>query len=279
MCNGRIVREQKGFKLPEVGKVKIGEMTVNQNGKSYPRALEHFIGYGKYKSYFDKAFGEKPQKIQIIFISDDPVYSCNERYELRNSKGDIYGKGDGQDFDIWDIKTKTYKTYSVKDIPDIMTRTEKKCNEGIEERKQTKWRVKLTLRFLILKIPNILGHWSLETGGEASSIKQIRDTFDFVQERAGTVTRILFDLTVSKHNSQKPDDPSSYPVLSLIPNMSDENLLLLGKMRDQINFNGINYIDNTKIKELQESKPLELAEEIEVVTGKEIKIIDNKLFN
>jgi hypothetical protein len=257
---GRIVRKQEGYKLPEVGKVKIGM----KSDKGYPMSLDYFIGYGKYKDLFTQAFGEKPQKIQIIFISDNPADSCSERYELRDSKGDIYARGDGELFDIWDIKTKAYKQFSIKEFPDLMYRAETKCNEGVEERKQTKWRVRLTLRFIIVKIPNVLGTWSLETGGELSSIGQIRDTFDFVQKRAGTVTRILFDLTVAKHKSQKPGDASSYPVISLIPNMTDSNLLLLGKMREQINFSQINYLDNGKLLQLQEAEQKQIPEKIEV---------------
>lgn len=277
--NGRIVRAKQGFQLPEVGKVKIGEKAISsKTGKEYPKALDYFIGYGKYKSSFDNAFGEKPQTIQIIFISDDPSYSCNEYYELRNSKGDVFGKGDGENFQIWNKDKKQYVECSIKKIPSLMYDAEQKCNDNVDAKNQTKWKVKLTLRFLIVKIPNILGHWSLLTGGEASSIKQIRDTFDFVQNRAGTVTRILFDLNVSKHNSQKPDDPSSYPVLSLIPNMSDENLLLLGKVREQIRFNEINYLTNENLLQLTQNQK-QIPEKIEVVSGEVIEVTENKLFN
>ena len=262
---GRIVREQEGYKLPVVGKVKIGEMTKNAQGKEYPRALDYFIGYGKYKDLFTQAYGEKPQKIQILFISDDPADSCSERYELRTPKGDVYARGDGEIFDIWDAKAKAYKEFSIKEHPDLMYRAETKCNEGVEERKQTKWKVRLTLRFLLPKIANVMGLWSLETGGELSSIGQIRDTFDFVQSRAGTVTRVLFDLCVSKHKSQKPDDNSSYPVISLIPNMTDENLLLLGKMRETINFNKIAYLDDEKLLELKEAEVVQIPQTTQTV--------------
>ena len=37
------------------------------------------------------------------------------------------------------------------------------------------------------------------------------------------VTKILFDLTVTKVKSQQPGNPSSYPVLNLIPNVSEDN--------------------------------------------------------
>lgn len=214
--NGRIVKEDTGLSvLADIGKVKIGEKT----DKGYPKSLDHFIGYGKYKSLFDKAFPEKPNRIPIVFISDSPSYSCNERMELRDKAGKLFSSGDGYEFRVWDSGEEAYKLYNVKAVPDLVSRTEKKVGG-------TYSRI-LTLRFIIPKIRGVLGMWSLETKADKSSIDKIVQTFDYVSEHAGTVTRVLFDLCVEKHTSQKPDSKSSYPVLSLIPNVSDENLMQL----------------------------------------------------
>lgn len=244
--NGRIVRDTKTASLPVIGKIKIGEKAISEKGKEYPRSLDYFIGYGKYKSHFDKAFGEKPSVIQILFVSDDVNFCCNERYELRNSKGDLFAKSDGERFLVFDDKKKEYCEFLRSDYKDIFEKTEAKTG--------TKWQRVLTLRFLVPKISGIFGLWQVETKADKSSINQIRDVFDYVMNRAGTVTRVLFDLTVSKHKSQKPDDKSSYPVLSLIPNVSDDNLLILKEFCESGQLSSMRYITDETLLELNAPK-------------------------
>ncbi len=219
---GRIARENvQLIKLPIIGKIKIGMKVKSKEGKDIPKSLDYFIADGKYKSYFDKSYPEKPNKIQIIFVSDDLKEICNERYELRTKAGDLFGDGDGKEFRIWDVGKKQYNEYSLSEHPDLLVRSAKAA-ESIKG-----WEVILTLRFIIPAIKGVLGQWQLSTKGGKSSINAIRDTFDFVHLKAGSITRIAFDLTVQKFKSQKPNDPSTYPVINLIPNVSDENLALV----------------------------------------------------
>ncbi len=219
---GRIIKaDNDKVKLPIIGKVKCGEKRNNpKTGKDYPISLDHFIGFGKYQSYFDKAYPDKPNRIQIIFVSNDPEQSCNERYELRNDKGDLYGSGNGKSFMIWDGKE--YKPYEVNGNGDkeYLKQVSKDCKSP------KGWEVILTLQFIMPAIRGVLGLWQFSTKGKASSVNAIRDTFDFVQVKAGSVLNIVFDLMVEKVQSQKPDDPSVYPVVSLICNVSEENLQL-----------------------------------------------------
>jgi hypothetical protein len=69
--------------------------------------------------------------------------------------------------------------------------------------------------------------WQLQTGGDKTSINAIRNTFDEIKELAGTVVNIPFDLSVKKVTSNKPDAKSVYPVVTLIPNISQENIEIL----------------------------------------------------
>jgi|GEM_PF-2308836 len=224
---GRIQKlDDNKVKLPIIGKVKIGEkQDYKKDGetKQRPVSLDHFIGFGKYKSYFEKAYPANPNRIQIIFVSDDVEQSCNERYELRNDKGDLYGSGDGKTFSIWDKKDKLYKPFIVNTPEDkeILKKAAKDCSSP------KGWEVILTLQFIMPAIRGVLGLWQFSTKGKASSVNAIRDTFDFVQQKAGSVLNIVFDLTVEKVKSQKPDDPRSYSVVNLISNVSEENLLLV----------------------------------------------------
>jgi len=250
--NGRIVRTNKSNHLPVVSKIKIGE----KSEKGYPKSLDYFKPFGKYADLFYKAYPENTNKIPILFISDDLNFCCNERLELRNNKGDLFAKGDGDIFEVWNEnpKIKAYESFSISEHPDI----EKKC----AIRTGTKWQRVLTLRFIIPKIKGVLGLWQLETKADKSSIDQIRDTFDYILDRTGTVTRILFDLTVTKVKSQKPDDPSSYPVLNLIPNVSEGNLMQLKEFVESGAIQSLAYVNDSQILKLSESKPKQIEEKI-----------------
>src|SRR5262245_52461611 len=113
--NGRIARENPESKrLPIISKIKIGETAISKNtGKPYPISLDYFKCFEeKYRETFIKSLGEKPNRIPIIFISDDFRDSCNERYELRDQKtGDLFAYGDGKNFMIWNKEAKDYKEY------------------------------------------------------------------------------------------------------------------------------------------------------------------------
>lgn len=267
----RIVSTEKTCSLPVVGKIKCGKKALSAKGKEYPQSLDHFIATGKYKDLFDQAFPVPPDKITILFTSDDINFNCNERFELRNSKGDLFAKGDGETFHVFDDKEKEYKPFNTSDHPDIM----KKC----EARTGTKWHRVLTLRFLVPEIKGVFGLWQLETKAQKSSINQLRDTFDYVFEKAGTVTRVLFDLAVSKHKSQKPDDISSYPVLSLVPNVTDDNLMKLKEFAEAGKLADVRYINDKTIMQLEGDKPKQLTERIEVKAEAVKQSDSNPLFD
>lgn len=222
MTLGRVIKqdgEREGINLPEIGKIKCGY----KDAKGFPVSTDYFIGFGKYASHFEDAYGKKPDIIQVIFYSDDFTKVCNERFELRDKAGKLYGKGNGVAFEIWDKSANNnkgeYKSYNIVDDKQVISNAPKVCESP------KGWQRVLTLRFIIPKITGVFGHWSLETKADASSIDAIKDTFDYVFNRAGTVQRVLFDLTVKKHKSQKPGSPSSYPVINLICNVSEQNLL------------------------------------------------------
>lgn len=209
---GRIYRPEqgaRGLELPEIGRLHIGM----KNDRGLPTSIDYFRPTGKYASLFTQALGEKPQTITIVFPSDDAEAVCNERYEYRDDKGALVARGDGRVFEIWDGKR--YAPYSVEQYPDIM--------EQITRRNPTKrgaenWDVALTLRFIIPAVRGVVGVWQFSTKGKASSIKNIRESFDGVQKLRGTVTGWAFDLSVQFAKSNKPGVNSRYPVVSLVAN-------------------------------------------------------------
>ena len=104
--------------LPRVGFIKVGYKEKAANGKEYPKSVDYFIPTGKYAGLFTKAYGEKPQTIQIVFSDDAPEKVCNEMYEYRDDDGRRIAYGDGETFFVWNGKQ--YCQYSTKDYPNLM---------------------------------------------------------------------------------------------------------------------------------------------------------------
>lgn len=210
--NGRIHRPEQGatmLELPEIGRLHVGM----KSEKGYPQSIDWFRPTGKYADMFVRAYGEHPQSIQIIFPDDNPEKVCNERYEYRNDKGELVARGDGQTFEIWDGKR--YAPYTTHDFPDIMEQVTKM---NPTKRGADNWDVTLTLRFIVPAVRGVVGVWQFSTKGAASSIKNIRNSFDGVQMMRGTVTQTVFDLSVQFAKSNKPGVSSRYPVVSMVAN-------------------------------------------------------------
>ena len=220
--NGRITNrpsaEQSRLALPRVGFIKIGY----KDERGLPRSTDYFSASGKYASLFAKAYGDKPQTIQIVFPSDVPAQVCNERYEYRDDDGRLLASGDGDTFQVWDGKQ--YQHLSVTDYPNLMTSIEKRHPNKQYQRTGDGWSIILTLNFIIPCVQGIAGVWQFSTKGTASTIPQIRDVFDAMLQAKGYVRGIIFDLNVQFAKSQKPGDKSRYPVVTLIPNESEDNV-------------------------------------------------------
>ena len=190
-------------------------------------STDYWLADGKYASLFDKAYGEKPDTIQIVFPSDNPELVCREEYEFRDTQGKLVASGDGETFKVWSSKNKAYTILSVTEYPNIMEMVKSKYPSQ-------DWKITLTLNFIIPKVRGIMGLWQFSTKGSASSIPQVRDTFDAVLEQNGHASGIIFDLSVKMHTSQKPTTASKYPVVSLVPNESEENIGMVRESRKPI---------------------------------------------
>lgn len=214
--SGRIIRKDSTddiLELPPIGKLHIGKKATTANGREYPMSVDYFIPSGKYAELFTRGCGERPSTIQVIFPSDDFGKVCNERLEYRNDKGELVADGDGVEFRCWNGQE--YQTFTTREHPRLMEQIANKypTRGGMES-----WKEALTLRFVVPAVPWVVGVWELTTNGKASSIRNIRESFDAVQLMRGTVTNTAFDLSVQFHKSNKPGATSKYPVLSLTAN-------------------------------------------------------------
>jgi hypothetical protein len=223
MGSGRIRRppvsaEEARPPLPIIGKIKTGLKAQNEK---FPRSVDYFIPTGDYAKAFTDVYGDKPSRIQVMFLSDNPKESCDERFEYRDNSGRLCAEGDGVEFKVWNEKKKEYEIRNIVENPDLMEDIHKFFNA------KKGWEVTLKLRFIIPAVNRIVGLWELTTKGSKSSIPNVVDTFDAVNNMHGSVCKAMFDMNVKKVTSQKPGEKSTYPVISLVVNNSEENLMLV----------------------------------------------------
>jgi hypothetical protein len=205
---GRLQKNQTKRGWPIIGNIKVG---VKHPEKGYPMSLDYFVCDSDYREMFMEACGGKPSSLPITFVSDEFEQSCNEYLECRDGQGRLVGRYDGEEY-----KVRTAKN------PEWMVVDESKVNLA-------KWKHVLELKFIILSIRGVMGLWKLRTMGTVSSIPAIRDAFDNVKDMAGTVVKVPFDLSVKKVKSNKPGEKSTFPVISLVPNVSNESMRKLSE--------------------------------------------------
>lgn len=212
MSTGRIKVSKAGnsaSSLPEIGKIKTGD----KSAKGYPISLDYFRATGNFANQFTALFGDKPNTLQIAFISDDLDEVCNERFECWD-KGKRYGWGDGETFTVW--------------VPNVGPdgKDSGKYESGLSSKdakvRALKWDRTLTLRFVLIKMRGILGYWTYQTKAKEVTIPGIIKSFDLVREKAGTIIGFPFNLQVEKVKSYSPGEARNYPIVKLIPNFTEE---------------------------------------------------------
>lgn len=219
----RILKENEESTLPVIGMIKVGKKveTKDKNGKiiQIPKSLDYFLADGKYKHKFNEVFPDKPNLIEIMFLDDYEAFSCNERYELRVGKN-RYAWGNGKVFSVYNKDNQDFDTIAVDS-----QEKGKVLMESIEKKTGEKFKARLTLRFAILKIKNILGVWQLNTGGEKTSIQNIVNAYDFIKKATGgRVMGLTFDLRVQKVTSDRYNTKRSYPIIELVPHATQQHL-------------------------------------------------------
>lgn len=223
---GRIKRpetQNNRLVLPRVGFIKIGM----KNERGLPQSVDYFIPVGKYANLFTQAYGEKPQTIQIVFPDDDPEKVCNERYEYRDDDGRLIAEGNGEVFKVWDGQK--YEQLTIEQYPNLMAGISKRYPNRAVKKGLDGWKITLTLTFIVPLVRGIAGVWQYTTNGSASTIPAIRETFDGMLSERGFCKGIIFDLNVQYATTQKPGDKSRFPVVSLVPNESADNVLKIKK--------------------------------------------------
>jgi len=255
MSEGRIKSTKTEFSIPRIGHIKVGTKVQRNDGKEFPTSLDHFIATGSYADAFKQAFGEKPTKIPIIFVSDDTKQVCHERFEAWTNDGKKIGSGDGETFEMFSEKDKDYIS-----VPST--------HELVQKNKALFKRI-LTLKFVIPSIRGVYGHWEFTTRATKSTINQVIATFDHVKEQAGRVSAIPFDLVITMAQSRKPNVVSRYPVVTLVPNIGAENLEKISMYLGDMSFGKIGVLTEEKINKLAAANEMKALESPKV---EEIKV-------
>lgn len=223
--------DPKQVTLNVIGKIKIGEKVAAANGKERPSALDYFRPHTspQYADLFRQAYGDKPNRLTITFISDNLSESCFNFYELRDGSGKVLAYGDGVTF-----KVATMQTDRVIFLDFTPTDSDTWMNE--QERKSgTKWREVLTLRFMLPEIP-VLGYWEFRTHATDSTIPNIIGAVETMLKFAGRIALIPFDLSVKIVNSNAAGSKSRYPVVELVANISQTSAEKLSALPANLNF-------------------------------------------
>jgi len=221
----RATSKPQSIKINSLGHVRIGEKQKNANGKEYPVALDYFKIDGDSEDYntaVREVYGDKPTTLHIAFFSDDMSECCNNYLELRDRQGKRVCRGDGQVF--YEVRKVDEKFVDVLVTPD----DPEKYMKEIEQKTGGKFMECLKLRFAIMgkqdKPIALIGTWELNTKGVSSTIKNIVGQIDTVFEIGGRIRMIPFDLHIKKVTSDKAGAKSSYPVLSLVCNLSVDRM-------------------------------------------------------
>lgn len=174
---------------------------------------------------FLDAYGEKPNCIKIVFMSDNIEDVCPYFYELRDASGKVYAYGDGCDFSVAMQRPKgiEYVKFTEAQIIEKKGSIEQFMEEAAQNAKG-EWKQRLTLRFVVIGV-KITGYFEITTFGKDSSIPSIVGEIDrIIEKTGGRLKEIPFDLIVEKHKSDKANDKRQYPVLKLICNYSPDDI-------------------------------------------------------
>ena len=124
----RIKGRQQINRMPIIGKIKIGM----KNEKGLPTSLDYFRATGMYAPIFHNHFGDKPNKLTIIFPSNNVEDICNQRMELRDSKGRLFATSDGEMFSVFNTKLQELGKEQGK-LNKIIKESNKELSEGLNK--------------------------------------------------------------------------------------------------------------------------------------------------
>ena len=86
------IPETKNIKLPIGGKIRLGIRVTNEQGKEYPKELDHFVCPEEVK----KIFGDEPTELTVFFPVAEREKVFPQSYEKYGSNEALQCQGDGE---------------------------------------------------------------------------------------------------------------------------------------------------------------------------------------
>ena len=212
--------------LLRLGKLSVGELVAgkNEGASSYPKSTDYFQARGDehFEQTFAQLYGTQPQTLRVMFASDDPAFSCEERLELRDNAGKLYAYGDGETCWFYKEEEKAYTTVRhLSEHPQVMEKAVEHLRKNLSGRSAAAigWKPTLYLRVILPEFP-ALGYWQFVTHAEKTTIPNLRNTFDQCLADFGTVRLFAFKLMAQKVKSNRPGAVNQYTIVSMVPLIS-----------------------------------------------------------
>lgn len=212
-------------KLPRIGNIRIGLRAISKSGKEYPKATDYFVCQSENKAIeqvFDAMHGKEPKRIDVVFTSENDV---EQQYEMRDAGGKLIAKGDGNIFTFYEKGQKEGEVnpkYYDSEIIDKVGGLDLFLTKSAEKYK-SKWDKVLRLNFVILGMSQYLGSFKFETKAETSS--GIIESLQIVEKMSGGISKVVFEMSVKMHVSQKSGESKKYPIVTLVAKATTERLI------------------------------------------------------
>lgn len=218
--------------LPRIGKIHLGVMNENAQGREFPRAVDYFVVEesdttpAEAVAAFREVYGDEPRALKIEFPTDDEAVIFDVWLKAYSRKNLVYCKGDEE----W--ATRTQDDGSKIEIP---------CTEDCQLLQSKKCRRVGILRFLLPDVPGF-GIWQLDTGSW-NSFKGVLDGLDLLRLAFGRISGISLTLRLVPKVVEVDGKPKTVYILTLTDyatKLSDVRALMRGQPVAQLPVSPVN---------------------------------------
>ena len=187
-------------RLPRLGKIRTGTKVVHQNGREYPRAVDHFVCPPEVQ----EVYGPEPKALDVILPIDSEELVASAWYKAYTGSRGLVCKGDGLNANrLIDASKKEAEPGTGVLTGPIAGRDAKETEWTLgivcpgrecEYYGSKQCREVMSLQFLLPTVPG-LGVWQLDTGSYHSIIN-IYSGLELIRGIFGTVAMIPLTLSL-----------------------------------------------------------------------------------
>ena len=192
------------FKLPRLGKIRLGIRVPNKSGLGdHPQKVDYFVVPPEYAETFKRVYGtDKPNKLDILFPIEDEEIWASQFYRAYSQTRGLVCRGDGETAEqsvdaksgelAWkgiDIKVERRQVpCRGRDCPHYQA---KRCHE------------RMFLQFMLPRIPG-LGVWQIDTGS-INSIINVNSDVRTVRAVLKRISMVPLTLSLEPQDVNNPE--------------------------------------------------------------------------